>query len=116
MDDLVSLVLLFRPLSTVVVPGVGDLLPEPAFPLPDVAYYRAVIGAAPAACRTGAGQSPLLAAITLEGDVSWMPLVNFAERDLAGLVVRFGALGDPRHSLTPFGRPCGRPMKSARRL
>jgi hypothetical protein len=102
---------LFCSFSSVMVPGMGDVVPQPAFLLPDVVDDGTMVGAAPAAgCGAGAGQSPLLAAITLEDDMTWVPLVGLAERDLAALVVRFDALDDPCHSLNPFPH---RPRTSA---
>ena len=57
---------LFCSFSSVMVPGMGDLLPEPTLPLLDVADDGTLIGATPAACwGAGAGQSPLLATIAL---------------------------------------------------
>ncbi len=96
---------LFCSFSSVVVPGMGDVVPQPAFLLPDVVDDGTVVGAAPAAgCGAGAGQSQLFAAITLEGDITGMPLVGLAERDFATLVVRLDPLDDPCHSLNPFLR------------
>ena len=96
---------LFCSFSSVVVPGMGDVVPQSAFLFPDVVDGGTVVGAAPAAgCGAGAGQSALLAAITLEDDITWVPLVGLAKRDLAALVVRFDALDDPCHSLNPFLR------------
>src|ERR671916_637157 len=40
-----------------------------------------------------------------------MPLVALAERDLAGLVVRFDALDDLHHAFTPYDQ--GRPATAA---
>src|SRR5918999_3008342 len=102
--------MLLCPFSSVMVPGVGDLLPEPDFPLLDVADDGAVVGAAPAAGNGGgAGQSQPFAAIALEDDITRMPLVGLAERDLAALVVRLDALDDPCHFLKPLPTARGSP-------
>jgi hypothetical protein len=94
---------LFCLLSSVVMPGMGGVVPQPAFPLLDVADDGAVIGATPAAgCGAGAGQSQLFAAITLENDITRVPLVGPAERNLATLVVGLDTLYYPYHSLNPF--------------
>src|SRR5829696_3262594 len=110
--------MLFCPLSSVVVPGVRGLLPQPTFSHSDVADDGAVVGAAPAAgYGAGAGQSQLLAAIALEDDITRMPLIGLAERDLTALVVCFGALSYPCHSCSfPLTESAGedQPGASAR--
>src|SRR5918998_5736468 len=110
--------MLFFALLSVVVPGVGSLLPQATFSLSDVADDCAVVCTAPAAgFGAGAGQSQLLAAIALEDDITRMPLVGLAERDLAALVVCFGASSYPRHSCSfPPSAPSGedQPGASAR--
>src|SRR3712207_1164169 len=91
--------MLFFPLLSVVVPRVGGLLPQPTFSLSNVADDGVVVGAAPAAgYGAGASQGQLLAAIAFEDDVTGMPLVGLAERNLAAFVVCFGTLGYPCHS------------------
>src|SRR3712207_1842386 len=107
--------MLFFPLLSVVVPGAGILLPQPTFSLSDVADDGAVVGAAPAAgYGAGASQSQLLAAIALEGDITRMPLVGLAERNLAALVVCFGALNYTRHSRSfPPIEPAGKDQPGA---
>src|SRR5918998_4890532 len=90
--------MLFFPLLSVVRPGAGILLPQPTFSLSEVADDSTVVGAAPAAgYGAGASQGQLLAAIALKDDVTGMPPVGLAERDLAALVVCFGARGYPCH-------------------
>ena len=59
-------------LLSVVAPGVGDLIPQPAFSLLYVPDDSAVVGAAPTGeYGFGARQGQLLAAVTHQGDGRW---------------------------------------------
>jgi hypothetical protein len=98
------------PRSGIVEPGVGKIIWQTAFALFDVIDEASDIevGAAPTTGggyggAAGSAKDELLATVALEGDVSWMPFVDLAKRDLARLVVRFDALDDPlRHGLLPL--------------
>jgi hypothetical protein len=64
----------------------------------------------------GSVKRPRLAAAALKDDVCWMPLVGFAERHLAALVMRFDALDDLlHHGLLPLPPPFVRQGVPARR-
>jgi hypothetical protein len=114
MSLIVTLVLICT-LFSVVGPGVGALMWQMAFVLSGVADEVTQIGAAPTTGGDGAGSARghRRAAVALEGDVLWTPLVDLAERDFAGLVVRLDALDDVHHRLLPLsptvcsaGRSC----------
>jgi hypothetical protein len=97
------LLVLFRPLFRIVMPGVEGLIGQLPLPFLDFANGRSVLGATPTdGCGTGGAQGESLAALALKYDVLRMPLVTLAERDLTALVVRFDVLDDPLHLLTPF--------------
>jgi hypothetical protein len=86
---------------------VGKAIRQSAFVLFEVVDEAIDIklGAAPTtgSYSAGRGKDQLLATVALEGEVSRMPLVDLAERDLARLVVRFDALDDLlRHGLMPL--------------
>src|SRR5215207_2855899 len=98
------LVLLCAP-SGIIEPGVGEIVGQTAFTLSDVVDEGAELGAAPTAgARGGAGSAKghLIAAIALQGDGGWMPLVDLAERHLAALVVGLDVFGDLHHRLLPL--------------
>jgi len=69
---------------------VGEIIRQTAFSLLEVVDGAAEVGAAPTTDGNGAGSAKahFLSAITFEYDVGRMPLIDLAERDLAGLVVR----------------------------
>jgi len=81
MSGLVSQVLLCL-LFGVVVPGVGDLIPQLALSLLEVLDNFAVVGPASTTGRYGAGtsQPQLLAAVAFEDYAPWLPLVGPAKR------------------------------------
>jgi hypothetical protein len=87
-SGLIMLVLLC-PLSGIIEPGVGEIVRQTAFALSDVVDEGAQVGAAPTAggCGAGSAKGHLFAALALEGDVRWMPLVDLAKRHFAALVV-----------------------------
>ena len=91
------LVLLFL---DVVMPGVDAFVRQTSFVLLDLADEGAVVAATPTTSARGAGggQGVPLTAVTLNDDLLGMPLVDSAKRDLVGLVVRFSAFDDSRHS------------------
>src|SRR5918997_5059357 len=102
-------------LSGIIEPGVGELVRQTAFALSDVVDEGAQVGAAPTTGGRGAGSAKghLLAAVALEGDGGWMPLVDLAKRHFAALVVCLDALEDLHHGLLPLspavcsaGRSC----------
>jgi hypothetical protein len=70
-----------------------------------------MIQPAPTAGGYGAGELKPLATVALKDDMRLMPLVDPAEGDLVGLVVRFDVLDNLGHSLalsrrlTGLGRP-----------
>jgi hypothetical protein len=106
---------LFRPHFGVVEPGVGELMWQMAFALSDIVDDGAEVGAAPTTGGYGAGSARghLRATFALEGDILRTPLVELAERDFAGLVVRLDTLDDLHHRLLPLspavcsaGRSC----------
>src|SRR5215218_7668321 len=103
MSGLIVLVLLC-PLSGIIEPGVGELVRQTAFALPDVVHEGAELGAAPATGGRGAGSAKghLLAALALECNAGRMPLVDLAEGHLAALVAGLDALEDLRHGLLPL--------------
>ena len=106
----VVVLVLVCPLFGVVVPGVGDPIWQTAFSLFDVVDEGSEVGAAPTTggyCA-GSSKSNLLAAAALKGNVGIVPLVDFAKGHFATLVVRFDALGNPRHR--------GLPLPAARRI
>jgi hypothetical protein len=82
----------------IVEPGVGERVRQTAFSLFNVVdeTIDIKVGATPrtGGYGAGSGKDQLLAAVTQEGDVRRTPLVDLAERDFAGLVVRFDALYD----------------------
>jgi hypothetical protein len=88
----------------IVEPRVDELVRKTAFALLDVVDEATEVGPAPmtGGYGAGSGKDQRLAAVALEGYVSRMPLVDRAERDFAGLIVRFDALGDRRHGLLPL--------------
>ena len=92
--------MLFLLLLGVVMPGVDACVRQPTFSLLDVTDEGAVICVAPTTSGRGAGGSEgePLPAVTLNDDVLRMPLVDSAERDLMGLVVRFSVFDDSRNS------------------
>ena len=117
MSGLIVLVLLC-PLLGVVEPGVGELVWQTAFALPDVEDEAAEVGAAPATGGRGArsAKGHLLAAVALEGDAGRMPLVDLAEGHLVALVAGLDALEDLRHGLLPLPpavRSAGRSCQAA---
>ena len=90
------LVLLFL---GIVMPGVDAFVRHTTFVLLVLADEGAVVAATPTSGRgAGGGQREPLPAITLNYGVLRMPLVDSAKRDLVGLVVRFNAFDDSRHS------------------
>ena len=92
-------------LLSVVAPGVGDLIPQPAFSLLYVPDDGAVIGAAPTGEYGFIGrQGQLLAAVTHQGDGWRVPLIGSAKGGFVDLVVPLGTHGDSRHSLTTLRR------------
>src|SRR5919107_1465911 len=99
-SDFIMLVLLC-PLSGIIEPGVGEIVWQTAFALSDVVDEGAQVRAAPTTGGYGAGsvKSPPLTAVALKDDAGWMPLIGFAERNLAALVMRLGALDDLHHGL-----------------
>jgi hypothetical protein len=107
MSGLIPQVLLCSRLG-IVEPGVGELVWQTACSLFEVVdeAIDTEVGAAPTTGGyggAGSAKDQLLAAVALEGDVSWMPFVDLAKRDLARLVVRFDALDDlVRHGLLPL--------------
>jgi hypothetical protein len=88
--------MLVCPLFGIVEPGVGEPVRQRAFSLSDVVDEGSKLGAAPTTGGYGvsSAKGELLAALALEGDAGRMPLVDLAERDFAGLVVRLDALDD----------------------
>ena len=95
---------LVSPRLGIVEPGVGEFVRQTAFSLLDVVDEATKVGAAATTggCAADSGKDQLLAAIALDGDVRRIPLVDLAERDFAGLVVRFDALYDLRHRVLPL--------------
>src|SRR5688500_18308158 len=97
---LVTLVLLCT-LFCVIEPGTAELLRKSSFSILDASGED--VGKITATLAGGYGalsvKSPPLAAAALKNDVGWMPLVGFAERHLAALVMRSDALDDLHHSL-----------------
>jgi hypothetical protein len=104
---------LFSLVLSVVETGVDDFIPQPTFSLSDVVDEGADLSAAPTTGGYGApaGQGRLLAAVALKDGVGRMPLVDPAEGDFVGFVVRFDVLDNLGHSLalsrrlTGLGRP-----------
>jgi hypothetical protein len=92
--------MLFLLLLGVVMPGVDACVRQSTFSLLDVADEGAVVCVAPTTSGRGAAGSEgePLPAVTLNDDVLRMPLVDSAERDLMGLVVRFSVFDDSRNS------------------
>jgi hypothetical protein len=104
MSGLIVLVLVC-PLLGVVEPGVGESIRQRAFSLTDEVDEAAEVIAAQRTCGYGAGRAKgdLLTTLALDGDASRMPLVGYAERDFAALIVRLDALDDLlRHGLLPL--------------
>src|SRR5215217_2620496 len=102
-SGLIMLVLLCA-LSSIIEPGVGEIVRQTAFALSDVAGEGAEVGAAPTTGGRGAGSAKghLLSAVALEGDVGRMPLVDLAKGHFAALVVGLDALEDLHHGLLPL--------------
>jgi hypothetical protein len=103
MSGLIMLVLLC-PLSGIVEPGVGELVRQTAFGLSDVVDEGAEVGAAPTTGGRGADSAKghILAAVALDVDEGWLPLVDLAEGPLAALVVGLDAFEDLHHRLFPL--------------
>ena len=81
------------------MPGVDAFVRQTSFVLLDLADEGAVVAATQTSARgAGGGQGAPLTAVTLNDDLLRMPLVDSAKRDLVGLVVRFSAFDDSRHS------------------
>src|SRR5919112_1471004 len=77
------LLVLFRPLFRIVMPGVEGLIGQLPLPFLGFANGPSVLGATPTGgCGTGGAQGESLAALALKYDVLRMPLVTLAERDL----------------------------------
>src|SRR5215216_4645950 len=103
---LVTLVLLCT-LLCVIEPGTAQLLRKSSFSIlnasgEDVGKITATLAGGYGALSV---KSPPLAAAALKNDAGWMPLVGFAERHLAALVMRFDALDDLHHGLLLFSPP-----------
>src|SRR5215211_7823685 len=93
----------------------GEIVRQSSFALSDLVGEGTEVGPAPTTGGRGAGSAKghLLAAVALEGDGGRMPLVGFAERHFAALVVGLDALEDLHHRLLPLspavcsaGRSC----------
>src|SRR5215213_6035958 len=95
------MLVLLRPLSGIIEPGVGELVRQTAFALPDLVGEGAEVSAAPTTGGRGAGSAKghLLAAVALECDAGRMPLVDSSERHFAALVVCIDAFEDLHHRL-----------------
>jgi hypothetical protein len=107
MSGLIVLVLVCL-LFGIVEPGVGEPIRQMAFSLFGVVDEGgAEVGAALRTGGYGAGSTKgrLLATLALQGDVGWMPLVGYAERDYANLVVCLHALDDLHHRRLPLSPP-----------
>src|SRR5215204_6794253 len=103
-SGLIMLVLLC-PLSSIIEPGVGEIIRQTAFTLSDVVDEGAKLGAAPTTGGRGAAGSAkghLLSAFALECDCGRMPLVDLAKGHFAALVVCLEAFEDLHHSLLPL--------------
>ena len=100
--------MLVCPRLGIVEPGVGKIIWQTTLALFDVVdeAIDIEVGAAPTTGGyggAGSAKDQLLTTVALEGDVSWMPFVDLAKRDLARLVVRFDALDDLlRYGLLPL--------------
>src|SRR5687767_3543286 len=109
------MLVLLCPLSDIIEPGVGELVRQTAFTLSDVVDEGFELGAAPptGCCAVGSAKGHLLAAVALECDCGWMPLVDLAKRDFAALIVGLDTFEDLHHRLLPLspaicsaGRSC----------
>jgi hypothetical protein len=104
-DKQLRLVGLVRLALEIVVPGVSILVAQMLFSVVDIAYQSAVSGTTPTGdYGTGSTKGKYLAAVALKSDMSLLPMVDPAEGDLEGLVVRFDALDNLGHLLVPSGR------------
>src|SRR4028118_1487183 len=74
----------------------------------------AIIGATPTrrgVYGTGGARGKFLAAVALKNDMRLMPTVAPTEGNFDGIVLRFGALDNLRHSLVPsYSLPVGHPL------
>jgi hypothetical protein len=104
-SSLVLLVLVLLALE-IVVSGVFILVPYMLFSIADVVNQCAVIGTTPTRgdYGTGGAKGEFFAALALKSDMGRMPVVEPAEGNFEGLVVRLGALDNLCHSPAPFYR------------
>ncbi len=103
MSSLVLLVLVLLALE-IVVPGVDILGLRMLFSIADGMNQSTVIGATPTTrgvYGTGGADGEFLAAVALKNDMRLMPTVAPTEGNFEGVVLRFGALDNLRHSLVP---------------
>ena len=102
-------------LFCIMEPGAAELLRKSSF---SILYGSGEeVGKITATSAGGHGavsvNSPPLAAAALKDDLGWMPLIGFAERHHAALVMRLDSLDDLHHGLLPLspavssaGRSC----------
>src|SRR5215204_7446166 len=111
------MLVLFSPLSSIIEPGVGEMVRQTAFALSDLADEGAEVGAATTAGGYGGGspKGHLLAAFALQCDGGRMPLVDLAKGHFAALVVCLDAFEDLHHRLYLFLPPFYRQGVRARR-
>src|ERR671913_675147 len=79
------------------------LVSQMLFLMVDAVDESTVVGTTPVTGGYGAGaaKGEYLAAVTLKNDMRLMPLVDPAEGNFDGVVVRFGPLDNLGHSLVP---------------
>ena len=86
----------------IVVPGVSILVAQVLFLVVDIVNQSAVRGTTPTGeYGTGPAKGEYLAAVALKSDVRLVPVVDPAEGDFEGLVVRFDAFDKFGHLLVP---------------
>src|SRR5215217_8338695 len=103
---LVTLVLLCT-LFCVIEPGMAELLLKSSFSILDASGEDVGKITATSAGSYGAlsVNSPPLTAAALKDDAGWMPLIGFAERHLAALLMRLDTLDDLHHGLLLLSPP-----------
>ncbi len=103
---LVKLVLLCT-LFFVIESGTAELLRKSSFSIldasgDDVGRITATLAGSYGALSVN---GPLLTAAALKDDAGWMPLIGFAERHFAALVMRLDSLDDLHHGLLLLSPP-----------